>query len=247
MEHNECIGATSSSEYFPQEFLDSPLFKLLPEGYDVCYQIVVQPEMVFIHFYLYDSTVPLEEIDIKDVAGAIHVHYNKPHKWSYGWIPMYYNTLHIPELVTNSNLKGFNLSRSGIGSFMMLCAMAYSKSMNLHIALLYDASVGFRTDENIYTKLGFKYIDDSGHEMMGKVDEIYDKTSSFIETKGSIFHNKLKEYDQYLNDEVVDRPLKRSRSSLTGSGKKSKSSKKKKRNNKRKKTKKTKRKSRSVK
>ena len=199
MEDRGCISNTSASEYFLQDFLDSPLFKLLPEGFDVCYHIMVQPDMIFVHFYLYDNTIPLEKVTHRNTISSIHIHFNKPYKWSYSWPSLYQNVIHIPELVTNSDFNGLDLTGTGLGTFMILLVVAYSKSLNLHVALLYDASKGFRTGKNIYTKIGLRYIDDTGHEMMGKVDEIYDKISIFNDEKGSKITAKLNQYLEHRN------------------------------------------------
>ena len=191
MEYKGCISTTEPSEIFHQDFLTNPIFELIPEGYDICYDAVSQPDMIGIQFYLYDSTVPLHRITSEDVISSIHIQFNKPYKWSYNWTPLYNNTAHIPELYTNSDLEGFDLSGAGVGTFMILCVMAYSKSHNLHFALLYDASSGYRMEQNIYTKIGFEYINDTSHEMVGKVDEIYNNITSFIDKKGGKFTAKL--------------------------------------------------------
>ena len=199
MEDKGCISTTSASEYFLQEFLDSPLLKLLPEGFDVCYDTIIQSDMVFVHFYLYDNTIPLEKVTHENTISSIHILFNKPYKWSSSWTPLYHNVIHIPELVVNSDFNGLDLTGTGLGTFMILLVVAYSKSLNLHIALLYDASSRFRTEKNIYTKIGLRYIDDTGHEMMGKVDELYDKISNFIDEKGSKLTGKLNQYMEHKN------------------------------------------------
>lgn len=201
IENIGCIKSTIPSEYFPEEFLNNPLFMLLPDGYDVCYHIMIVRGLIAIHFYLYDSTVPLERINAEDIVSSIHIYFNQPYRWSYSWTPLYYNILHIPELVTNDNLEGFDNRGAGLGSFMILCAIAYSKSMNLHYAHLSDASTGFRTDSNIYTKLGFQYMNSTNHEMIGKVDEIFDKIDIFINDKKTKMITKLNELDEYFYDE----------------------------------------------
>ena len=101
-EYNGCISTTTPSQYFSKSFLDDPIFGLIPEGFDVCYNLVDIPEAIHIEFYLYDSTVPLMRKK-DDIASTISIYFEKPYRWSYGWIPFYNNTLHIPELYTNSD------------------------------------------------------------------------------------------------------------------------------------------------
>jgi hypothetical protein len=201
MEYRGCINSTLPPPHFPKEFLDNPLFDLIPEGYDVCYSTMARGNIVHVHFYLYDSTVPLKSrrINQDDLAAWVHIFFNKPYKWSYSWTPLY-NVVHIPELTTNSHLEGFDLMGAGLGTFMMLCAMAYAKSMNIHYAKLYDASDGFRKDYNIYKKLGFNYEDSTGHDMVGKVDDIISRIEPFIKDKKHKFISKLKDLDTFLDD-----------------------------------------------
>lgn len=201
MEYRGCINSTLPPPHFPKEFLDNPLFDLIPEGYDVCYSTMARGNIVHVHFYLYDSTVPLKSrrINQDDLAAWVHIFFNKPYKWSYSWTPLY-NVVHIPELTTNSHLEGFDLMGAGLGTFMMLCAMAYAKSMNIHYAKLYDASDGFRKDYNIYKKLGFNYEDSTGHDMVGKVDDIISRIEPFIKDKKQKFISKLKDLDTFLDD-----------------------------------------------
>ena len=201
MEYKDCIGNTEPSDLFSPDFLSNPLFELLPEGYDICYEAIHQYDMIMIHFYLYDSTVPLDKITPEDVMSYIDIQFSTPYKWSSTWTPLYNNTVHIPELYTNSDFEGFDLSGAGVGTFMILCVMAYSKSKNLHFALLYDASSGYRTKDNIYTKIGFKYLNDTTHEMIGRVDEIYKNIISFIDTKRGKFTTKLNKLTEYFDDE----------------------------------------------
>lgn len=201
MEYKDCIGNTEPSDLFSPDFLSNPLFELLPEGYDICYEAIHQYDMIMIHFYLYDSTVPLDKITPEDVMSSIFIQFNTPYKWSSTWTPLYNNTVHIPELYTNSDFEGFDLSGAGVGTFMILCVMAYSKSQNLHFVLLEDASSGYRTKNNIYTKIGFKYLNDKSHEMTGRVDEIYKNIISFIDTKRGKFTTKLNELTEYFDDE----------------------------------------------
>ena len=202
-EYNGCISSTVPSKYFPPDFLNDPIFKLLPDGFDVCYNIIFLSDAIHIQFYLYDSTVPLKSglnhSDHNDVVSSISIYFNIPYKWSYNWTPFYYNTLHIPELWTNSDFEGFDSRSGGLGTFMILCVMAYSKSMNLHFATLYDASDGHRKHYNIYKKIGFDYTNE--HDMIGNVNEIYNKISDFIINKGNKVTEKLNKITEYFDDE----------------------------------------------
>ena len=202
MEYKGCIKSTIPPPHFPQDFLDNPLFELIPEGYDICYNTIDANDMIHVHFYLYDSTVPLtgRSINVNDLAAWIHIYFDKPYRWSYNWTPLYNNVIHIPEVVTNSYLEGFDLMGAGLGTYMMLCAMAYAKSMNIHYAKLYDASQGFRKDYNIYKKLGVNYEDSTGHDMIGKVDDIIKNVEPFIKHKKRKFTSKLESLDKFLDD-----------------------------------------------
>ena len=197
-----CISNTQPSEYFPESFLNNPLFKLLPEGYDICYELLLDEDINMIApvFYLYDSTSPLEKFKYDHVIGSIFIHFNKPLYGWHGWTP-WNNMAHIPELVTNSDLDGFDLRRAGIGTFLILCSIAYAKSFGINIVTLYDASSGFRTEHNIYKKLGFQYVDNIGHDMVGDINVIYSRLSVFIDLKGELFSKKLNELTEYFDDE----------------------------------------------
>ena len=43
---------------FLNPFID-PLFDILPNGIDVCYDLLVQPDVIGVTLYVYDSTSPL--------------------------------------------------------------------------------------------------------------------------------------------------------------------------------------------
>ena len=208
-----CISVSEPSKYLTQEFIDNPLFKLLPNGFDVCYVIEeVFDNTILLQLYLYDNNKPLDEISDKDVVCSMHMYYKKPYSWSSSWVPVFYNIFHIPEIVTNNSFNDFNFQGSGIGTFMILCAISYAKTLNLHFALLTDASKGYRTEKNIYKKLGFNYIDDEGIDMMGNVNEIYDKIDHFISQKGIQMKAKLTEYLSFRDLDDSERPLKETRS-----------------------------------
>ena len=76
---------------------------------------------------------------------------------------------HIPELFVNDKFRG-----AGVGTFLILCVMAYADSHGLNIAKLYDASDNFNKLRNIYTNIGFLYDETNSHEMTGNVKEIYE-------------------------------------------------------------------------
>lgn len=207
-----CISSRDTSKYITQEFIDNPIFELLPDGFDICYYIQeTQDNMILLQFYLYDNNKPLDKILTEGVISSMHMYYKKPHSWSYSWVPIIYNIFHIPELVTNNSFKGFNFQGSGIGSFMVLCGISYAKTQNLHFALLTDASARYRKERNIYRKLGFNYIDDKGKDMMGNVNEIYDQIDSFISQKGIVMRDKLTEYLSLKETQDRGRPFKKSR------------------------------------
>ena len=226
-EFNGCISNTQPSQYFSADFLNSEIFKLLPEGYDICYNLIVFPETTHMHLYLYDSTVPLREVSMDHVAGSIYLFFDTPYKWSYNWMPFYRNMMHIPELMTNDDLQGFNAMGGGIGTFMILCAMAYSKSMNIHYVTLYDASKGYRTPNNIYKLIGFDYVND-GHDMTGNVNEIYSKISHFVKDKGDKLKNKISQLDTYFDNPEEDPDWLPGDLSVGGSNKKTRKSRRKK-------------------
>jgi len=195
-----CISNTQPSVYFKESFLNNPLFKLLPEGYDICYELNINEESIYPRFYLYDSTSPLNKLDYDNVIGSIFIHFNIPlYGWT-RWTP-WNNIAYVPELIINSDLEGFNLRGAGIGTFLILCSIAYAKSFGINIVRLYDASTGFRTEHNIYKKLGFQYDDKTGHEMVGDINVIYSRLPVFIELKGEKFSNKLNELTEYFNDD----------------------------------------------
>ena len=211
--YSGCISLSEPSKYLTQGFIDNPLFKLLPNGFDVCYVIEeVFDDTILLQLYLYDNNKPLDEISHEGVVCSMHMYYKKPYSWSSNWVPIFYNIFHIPEIVTNDSFNDFNFQGSGIGTFMILCAISYAKTQNLHFALLTDASKGYRTEQNIYKKLGFNYIDDKGRDMMGNVNEIYDKIDHFISQKGIRMKDKLTEYLAFRDLEDSERPLKKTRS-----------------------------------
>ena len=115
--------------------------------------------------------------------------------------------LNIPMLKTNSDLDGFDMTRGGIGSYLLLTLIAYAKSFNIFTAKLEDMSDGYRTPNNIYEKLGFVYEDDSGPEMIGLVNDIFNKIDNFIMTRGDRFVSKLNSLTDYFDDEEWEMEL----------------------------------------
>lgn len=219
--YSGCISSSTPSKYLTQGFIDNPIFELLPDGFDICYYIQeVSDDTILLHFYLYDNNKPSDEISNDDVISSMHMYYKKPYSWSSSWVPIFYNIFHIPELVTNNSFNDFDFRGFGIGTFMVLCGISYAKTQNLHFALLTDASGGYRTEKNIYKKLGFNYIDDKGRDMMGNVNEINDKIDIFISQKGIVMRDKLTEYLLLKNREDSGRPLKKIRTEKAGMKKK---------------------------
>ena len=196
LEFIDCIHNTQPSNYFSADFLNNPLFKILPEGYDICYMVKRTDDYLGGYFYLYDSTRPMKIYDSDYVLGVVEF-----------FIDLEEDELNIPMLTTNQDLNEFNLTRAGIGSYLMLCAIAYSKSFNIFTAKLEDVSDGYRTPNNIYEKLGFVYEEDSGPEMIGLVSDIYNKIDGFIKNRGERFVNKLNEMTEYFDDEEWEMEL----------------------------------------
>ena len=190
MEINNCISETEESEYFTKDFLNNPLFELLPDGYDLCYTLKTDENMLDINFYLYDSTKPMNEFDFDYVIASIHFYVDKQD-----------DDVTIGSLTTNSNLDGFDLRGGGVGTFLVLCAINFAKNHNIAKANLDDMSDGYRTQNNIYLKIGFEYEGESGPEMIGDVNIIYNNIDIFIQNKGEKLTEKLNELTEYFDDE----------------------------------------------
>lgn len=149
------------------------------------------------YFYLYDSTRPMNIYDSDYVLGVVEF-----------YIDLEEDELNIPMLRTNSDLDGFDMTRGGIGTYLLLCAIAYAKSFNIFTGKLEDMSDGYRTPNNIYEKLGFIYEDeDSGPEMIGLVNDIYNKIDDFIMSRGERFVSKLNSLTEYFDDEEWEMEL----------------------------------------
>ena len=110
LEFIDCIHNTQPSDYFSVEFLNNPLFEILPEGYDVCYMVKRTDDYLGGYFYLYDSTRPMNIYDSDYVLGVVEF-----------YIDLEEDELNIPMLRTNSDLDGFDMTRGGIGTYLLLC------------------------------------------------------------------------------------------------------------------------------
>lgn len=196
LEFTDCIHNTQPTDYFRNEFLNNPLFEILPEGYDVCYMVKRTDDYLGGYFYLYDSTQPMNIYDSDYVLGVIEF-----------YIDFEEDELNIPMLKTNSDLDGFDMTRGGIGTYLLLCIIAYAKSFDIFTGKLEDMSDGYRTPNNIYEKLGFVYEDDSGPEMIGVVNDIFNKIDDFIMTRGDHFVSKLNSLSEYFDDEEWEMEL----------------------------------------
>ena len=196
LEFTDCIHNTQPSDYFRNEFLNNPLFEILPEGYDVCYMVKRTDDYLGGYFYLYDSTQPMNIYDSDYVLGVVEF-----------YIDLEEDELNIPMLKTNSDLDGFDMTRGGIGTYLLLCIIAYAKSFDIFTGKLEDMSDGYRTPNNIYEKLGFVYEDDSGPEMIGVVNDIFNKIDDFIMTRGDHFVSKLNSLSEYFDDEEWEMEL----------------------------------------
>lgn len=199
-----CISNTKSEKYIPEEFLNNKLFNLLPKEYDMCYDIFVNDDFISVHFYLYDENNPMNKINKLYTIGSIKFHIDRMKSGLFGKSK---NELYIAALQTNFNFDNFNMSRSGIGTFLLLSAIAYSKLFNVKTVLLDDASALHRKDNNIYSKLGFKYLEKTGPSMIGDINKIYTNINTFIKTKGKTFKHKLNKLTEHLNNEKYYTPL----------------------------------------
>ena len=197
-----CISNSEPSFSLPESFLNNPLFNLLPDGYDICYQIdIPNDDVIGVHFYLYDSSVPMDNIDIHNAISSVEFGINKM-KTGFLWFRT--NNTYVAHLYTNSDLVGFDLRGAGIGTFTILCAIAYNKSMGVTDIMLDDASSGFGKPNNIYLKLGFKYIETN--RMLGDVNKMFNTIPNFIKNKGELFINKLNQLTDFFDDELWETP-----------------------------------------
>jgi hypothetical protein len=205
--NNGCFNSSIPNEYITGDFLNNDLLQLLPDGYDVCY--ITRPGGD-ITFYLYDSTIPLNEFHDDLIIGYI----------SFDIIPDE-NEIFIRWLGVNENMKipfgyneddedesvGFKLRDSGFGTYLLLLAALYAKSRGINIIKLEDfRDQGRDVDKtnNIYTNIGLKYED--GPEMKGNVDTVVSNSNidSFIETRGEDITDKLDELKEWFDDEEYE-------------------------------------------
>ena len=172
LEFVDCIRNTQPSNYFSYEFLNNPLFKILPEGYDICYMITRTDDIMTVIFYLYNKNN--SDFDINAKIGFD--------------IDFELDEIYIRQLLVND--YKFNLRRSGLGTYLVLCAIAYAKSFDIIYAKLEDLS-----GTNIYEKIGFV---DYNHEMIGIVDDIYRYIDEYIFLYEVRLKTKLNNLTRYL-------------------------------------------------
>lgn len=188
----EQIGCLSNNNNFPDDFTENhPLLKLLPDEYDICYLIKQNPgsNVTTYFFYLHDSINPVNTYDSDIGIGSITFYIDTDD-----------DDISIGYLSVNENLNDFELRHSSIGSFLLYMAISYAEYEGIETIKLDDDSDGFRTDNNIYLKIGLKYEEDYGPEMIGDVSTIYLNMDKFIEEKGELLNNKLNELTEYHDD-----------------------------------------------
>jgi len=191
-----CLKNQIVNEYFSQSFLNNNLLKILPDGYDVCYEItILDDDIMNVVFYLYDSEAPMTDIDYKYIIGSISTYIDQGED----------NEINISSLGVNETLNGFNLRKAGFGTYLLLIAISYAKSLDIKNIKLDDMSDGFRTEYNIYKRIGLEYEDeDGGPEMIGFVDEVYSNLNGFLEKYSSKIINKLDDLTEYFYDDEWD-------------------------------------------
>ena len=188
-----CLKEQSVNEYFSESFLNNDLLKILPDGYDVCYKIkIYDDEMLSVVFYLYDSGSPMNEIDPDYIVGSISIYVDQGED----------DEINISSLSVNETLNEFNLRKAGFGSYLMFIAICYAKSLDIQNIKLDDMSDGYRSEHNIYKRIGLEYEDEnSGPEMIGLIDEVYSNLDGFLKKYSSKIINKLDELTEYFYDE----------------------------------------------
>ena len=188
-----CLKEQYVNEYFSESFLNNDLLKILPDGYDVCYKIkIYDDEMLSVVFYLYDSGSPMNEIDPDYIVGSISIYVDQGED----------DEINISSLSVNETLNEFNLRKAGFGSYLMFIAICYAKSLDIQNIKLDDMSDGYRSEQNIYKRIGLEYEDEnSGPEMFGLIDEVYSNLDGFLEKYSSKIINKLDELTEYFYDE----------------------------------------------
>ena len=192
MESVGCLKDQEVDNNFKKEFLDSKLISLLPDGYDVCYSITPLQDMHKVQFYLYDSSSPMNDFDFNYVIGSITLYIDQGED----------DEINISSLSINSELNEFNLRKAGFGSYLMMIAISYAKSFDIKNIKLDDMSDGYRTEHNIYKKIGLEYEDDyGGPEMVGLIDDIFSNLDNFLSSYKTRIVNKLNELTEYFDDE----------------------------------------------
>ena len=188
-----CLKEQYVNEYFSESFLNNDLLKILPDGYDVCYKIkIYDDEMLSVVFYLYDSGSPMNEIDPDYIVGSISIYVDQGED----------DEINISSLSVNETLNEFNLRKAGFGSYLMFIAICYAKSLDIQNIKLDDMSDGYRSEHNIYKRIGLEYEDEnSGPEMVGLIDEVYSNLDGFLKKYSSKIINKLDELTEYFDDE----------------------------------------------
>ena len=192
---NGCLKNQKVDEYFSQSFLNNDLLKILPDGYDICYNIDSDDDILSVVFYLYDSEAPMNKIDSEYIIGSISSYIDKGEDLE----------INISSLSVNERLNGFNLRKAGFGTYLLLITISYAKSLDIENIKLDDMSDGYRTEHNIYKKIGLEYEDeDGGPEMIGYVDKVYSNIKPFLNKYSNKIINKLDELTEYFYDDEWD-------------------------------------------
>ena len=207
--NNGCFNSSVPNQYITSDFLNNDLLQLLPDGYDVCY--ITRPDGD-ITFYLYDSTIPLNKFHDDLIIGyisfdIIHGEDEIFIRWvgvnEFMEIPFGYDD----DANDNEDVEeqdGFNLRGSGFGTYLLLLAVLYAKSLGIKTIRLDDfREQGRDLDKpnNIYTNIGLEYEDETDPEMIGDVDTVVSNIDSFIERKGQDITDKLNELTEWFDDE----------------------------------------------
>jgi hypothetical protein len=204
MNNNGCLSRELPSDIFKEEFLNHRLLKILPSGYEICYiykEINDLDDSKNITFYLYDSSSPLLNYDFNLVIGSINIYIDNEEIDDDDETSANFT---ISNLDTNDKLEEFNLRRSGIGTYLLLIGILYASTLDYETIALDDMasfSDGFPIDNNIYTKVGFKYVNEGEPEMIGDVDNMINNIEIFLNSKMKSMINRLEELTDYFDDE----------------------------------------------
>ena len=204
--NNGCFNSSIPNQYITSDFLDNDLLQLLPDGYDVCY---ITRQEGDITFYLYDSTSPLNEFHDDLIIGYISFDIiHDEDEIFIRWVGVN-EIMKIPFGYDDDDEEqdGFNLRGSGFGTYLLLLAALYAKSLDIKIIRLDDfRDQGRDLDKpnNICTKIGLEYEDKTEPEMIGNIDTVVSKIDSFIETRGQDITDKLNELTEWFDDEEYD-------------------------------------------